>query len=285
MKIIRTIPGMREFSAGIRRQGRSIGFVPTMGALHEGHLSLMRVAREHADELVASIFVNPTQFGPAEDLAKYPRPFDRDCRLAESEGCAALFHPDAAEMYPAPYHTYVTVEELGGRLCGISRPDHFRGVATVVLKLLNIVAPDFAVFGQKDAQQAIVLKRMISDLNVPVRLIVAPTVRESDGLAMSSRNVYLTAHERSDVPRIYEGLRAAQRLFESGERSAERLLNAARDTYNKASAFKSEYIELVDIASLSPVKTVSGPALLAVACRTVESNTRLIDNIIPGGEI
>jgi pantoate--beta-alanine ligase len=245
----------------------------------------MRIARRHADELVASIFVNPTQFGPAEDLAKYPRPFDRDCRLAESEKCSAIFHPESAEVYPAQYRTHVMVEELSGRLCGISRPDHFRGVATVVLKLLNIVAPDIAVFGQKDAQQAIVLKRMISDLNVPVRLIVAPTVREPDGLAMSSRNVYLTARERADVPLIFEGLRAAQRLFESGERSAERLLNAVRDTHNKASAFKSEYIELVDVTSLSAVTAIAGPALLAIACRTAESNTRLIDNIILGGEI
>jgi pantoate--beta-alanine ligase len=210
--------------------------------------------------------------------------FDKDCAMAEAAGCAIVFTPPAEAMYPPAYCTYVTVEELGGRLCGVSRPTHFKGVTTVVLKFFNIIRPDVAYFGQKDAQQAIIIKRMVEDLNVPVRVEVCATVREPDGLAMSSRNAYLTPLERKTAPCIYEGLRTAAALFDRGERDSAMLVQVVENSIKShASVISGDYIELVDTVSLQPLSEVRSAGLLAVACRTLQSNTRLIDNIILGG--
>jgi pantoate--beta-alanine ligase len=286
MIVIKSISEVRRHIETLRGGGRTIGFVPTMGALHEGHRSLLDRSHSRTDVTVMSIFVNPAQFGPREDLAKYPRMFDKDCAMAETAGCAIVFAPSAEAMYPPAYRTYVTVEELGGRLCGVSRPMHFRGVTTVVLKFFNIMRPDVAYFGQKDAQQAIIIKRMVEDLNVPVRVEVCETVREADGLAMSSRNAYLTPLERKAAPCIYEGLRAAATLFEHGERDGATLVRAVESSIqSQAPIISGEYIELVDTVTLQPLSAIRSAGLLAVACRTSESNTRLIDNIVIGGSL
>jgi pantoate--beta-alanine ligase len=274
---------MIKWSLDTRAKGRTIGLVPTMGALHEGHISLVRRSRDRAGATVMSIFVNPAQFGPSEDLRRYPRPLDADCEKAASAGCDAVFVPEAAAIYPEGYCTYVTVEGLEKKLCGAARPGHFRGVATVVLKLLNIAAPDIAFFGQKDAQQVIVLRRMAADLNLPVRIEVCPTVREADGLAMSSRNAYLTPAERAAAPVIFKGLTAARSLYEAGERSAARLVRAAEKELCETPLVKKEYLDIVDTVTLEPLAIVTGSALIAVACRTTESGTRLIDNLTIGG--
>jgi pantoate--beta-alanine ligase len=286
MIVLKSISEVRRNIETLRREGRTIGFVPTMGALHEGHRSLLDRSRSRTDVTVMSIFVNPAQFGPKEDLAKYPRVFDNDCAMAEAAGCAIVFAPTAEAMYPPVYRTYVAVEELGNRLCGITRPTHFRGVTTVVLKFFNIITPDVAYFGQKDAQQVIIIKRMVEDLDVPVRVEVCPTVREGDGLAMSSRNAYLMPLERKAAPCICKGLRAAAALFERGERGATELVREVkRSIESQAPAISGEYIELVDIVTLQPLAEIGSTGLIAVACRTMESNTRLIDNIILGGSL
>jgi pantoate--beta-alanine ligase len=285
MKIVRYPDEMKNLCATHRMAGSTIGLVPTMGALHEGHLSLLDRCKEHCDIRVMSIFVNPLQFGPAEDLAAYPRPFEADCGKAERGGCDIVFAPSPTDMYPARHATYVSVEGITGRLCGASRPNHFRGVTTVVLKFLNIVSPHVAVFGQKDAQQAIVIKRMVRDLFCPVRILVAPTVRESGGLAMSSRNAYLTAAERAEAALVYKGLSAAARLYGEGERSAKRLKGAVEGIYATARLFSVEYVEIADTATLTPLEELRGPALIAAAVRTKETKTRLIDNIVLGGEL
>jgi pantoate--beta-alanine ligase len=285
MKIV-TNPGeMKTLSLTLQKAGKKVGLVPTMGALHAGHMSLLKTAQHLCDVTVMSIFVNPAQFGPAEDFSKYPRPFGEDCKKAEENWCDVVFAPSEKDMYPDGYSTYVDVEKITDRLCGASRPGHFRGVTTVVLKLVNIVMPQVAVFGQKDGQQCLVIKRMVADLNVPVKLVIAPTVREADGLAMSSRNAYLTQAERSVAPEIYKGLAKAQALYDSGERSARKLCFSAAETYRKAAGFSVEYIELVDAVTAQAASTVSGTALLAVAVRTRESKTRLIDNIVLGGSL
>jgi pantoate--beta-alanine ligase len=286
MIVIKSIAEVRQYIGTLRREGRTIGFVPTMGALHEGHRSLLDRSHARVDVTVMSIFVNPAQFGPNEDLAKYPRMFDKDCAMAEAAGCGIVFAPSPEQMYPEHFGTSVAVEELGKRMCGITRPTHFRGVTTVVLKFFNIVMPDIAYFGQKDAQQAIIIKRMVEDLNVPVTIAVCPTVRESDGLAMSSRNAYLTARERNAAPCIHKGLLAAAALFERGERDAAALISAIETSLgSQAPVISGEYVELVDTITLEPLSTISTAGLLAVACRTSESNTRLIDNIILGGSL
>jgi pantoate--beta-alanine ligase len=285
MKVITSIAEMARTSETLRSGYRAIGFVPTMGALHSGHCSLVSRASGVSDVVVMSIFVNPAQFGPREDFTKYPRTFEKDCAMAEAAGCDIVFAPQAKEMYPEHYLTYVMVEELSGTLCGITRPTHFKGVATVVLKFFNIVAPHRAFFGQKDAQQVIVLKRMVRDLNVPVAIEVCPTVRESDGLAMSSRNVYLTPEERHAAPAIYQGLSTAAALFERSEKSAAALKTAVKESIASQMLLSIEYIEIVDTATLLPVTACTSPALVAVACRTGESNTRLIDNIVIGGTL
>jgi len=283
MKLIKSISEMKEYSSALKKDGKSIALVPTMGALHAGHLSLLTCARERCDISIMSIFVNPTQFGPKEDFAKYPRDLDKDRVLAESAGCGCVFAPSAAEMYPGGYGTYVDVGPIGDTLCGASRPGHFRGVATVVLKLFNIVSPDAAVFGAKDAQQVAVIKRVTEDLNLSVRIITAPIVRDPDGLAMSSRNAYLTPAERTQAANISKALSEAQKQFDAGERSAERIKERVVSIINGGGGLiKTEYAEIVDPVSLRPLANIEGAALIAVACRTSESGTRLIDNAAVG---
>jgi len=277
MKIIHSVADMQAEAEALRRSGQTIGFVPTMGYLHEGHLSLLRIARKRADVTVMSIFVNPTQFGPNEDLERYPRDFERDERLAREEGCDILFYPSTEEMYPYPYRTYVVVEEITHVLCGKSRPTHFRGVTTIVAKLFNIVKPHFAVFGQKDAQQVIVIKQMARDLNFNLDILTGPIVREPDGLAMSSRNAYLSADERKDALNLYKSLTEAKRLIEAGERDALKIKNAIERILRQGKSVRTDYIEIVDTTNLKPVEKIQGDVLIALA--VFVGKTRLIDNI------
>ena len=285
MRIIATCQEMRDYSHSVRKSGSSVCLVPTMGALHCGHLSLLKVALGYSAHTVMSIFINPIQFGPAEDLDKYPRQLDRDCELADAAGCDALFIPSRQEIYPESHGTYVSVDNIAGVLCGASRPTHFRGVATIVLKLFNIVMPGTAVFGSKDAQQIIVIRRMVEDLNLQVRIIPAPTVREGDGLAMSSRNAYLSAQERSEASLIYRALRCAQRLYDDGERGSKLIKERIGAMLAGSSMIKPEYIEVVDTVQLKSLDRLDRPALIAAACRTAETGTRLIDNIVLGGDL
>jgi pantoate--beta-alanine ligase len=274
---------MRSASRAARRAGGRLGFVPTMGALHEGHLSLMQAARASSDVVAASIFVNPTQFGPNEDLAKYPRSFERDCELLEREGVELLFAPAVEEMYPAGAVTWVTVEGLSDKLDGRSRPGHFRGVTTVVAKLFHVVEPDAAFFGQKDAAQVAIIRRMVRDLNLAVELVVCPIVREADGLAMSSRNAYLDAEQRKRALVLHRSLMRVQQLAGAGERSAARLLAAGRDEIASESSVRLDYFEIVDAETLDRVEEVSGGALVAVAAYV--GSTRLIDNVVLGATL
>lgn len=278
MEIIRDIAGIRRFVAAQRQQGKRIGLVPTMGYLHEGHLSLVQVARDRAEIVIMSIFVNPLQFGVNEDLDRYPRDLERDSRLAEAAGVAAIFSPSAEEMYPPGFCTAVEVEKLTEGLCGRSRPGHFRGVTTVVCKLFNCVQPEVAVFGQKDAQQAAIIRKMTSDLNLPVEIIVAPIVREEDGLAMSSRNVYLTAAERQAALVLSRSLQLARQMVARGEREAGRLRQAISEMISSEPAAKIDYVEIVGAADLAPVEQLSSSTLIAVAVRF--GTTRLIDNVV-----
>jgi pantoate--beta-alanine ligase len=278
MRIVSSVRQMQAVSLRFRREGRRIGFVPTMGFLHEGHLSLMKRATQASDRLVVSIFVNPIQFGPGEDLAAYPRDPKRDRRLCRKAGVDVLFCPSRRDMYASDHTVYVEETRLSAGLCGASRPGHFRGVATVVAKLFNAVLPDAAVFGQKDAQQAAVIERMTRDLNFPVRIIVAPTVREPDGLAMSSRNAYLSKEERGRAACLCRALRLAERLHKGGERDAGRLVRAAREVLRSAGPVRIEYIEAVDRRTLEPVSRIRGDVLLALAVRI--GRTRLIDNTV-----
>ncbi len=278
METIKDIQTMREFVRQQRQAGKRIGFVPTMGYLHDGHLSLVRVAQEAADTVVMSIFVNPLQFGVGEDYGEYPRDLTRDARLAEEAGVAAVFAPSVAEMYPAGYATFVEVEKLTEGLCGASRPGHFRGVTTVVTKLLNIVQPDVAVFGQKDAQQAAVIQRMVRDLNMPVRIIVAPTVREADGLAMSSRNVYLNEEQRRASLVLFKSLQMAQERIAAGDRNAASLRQAMVEFIEAEPLAEIDYVEIVNAESLQPVEDIAGRVLIALAVRF--GSTRLIDNAV-----
>jgi len=278
LKVLKTIHEMRKASRAARLAGKRLGFVPTMGALHEGHISLVRAARTASDVVAASIFVNPTQFGPNEDLEKYPRSFDRDCVLLEREGVELLFAPPVEEMYPAGLVTWVTVEELSSKLDGRSRPGHFRGVTTVVAKLFHIVEPDAAFFGQKDAAQVAIIRRMVRDLNLPVEIVVGPIVREADGLAMSSRNVYLDAEQRKEALVLHRSLMQVQRLADAGESVPERLASAGLEEFAKESAVRLDYFEIVSPETLDPVKDVRSGALVAVAAYV--GNTRLIDNLL-----
>ena len=278
MKICTTIHEMRAESRAIRRAGKRLGFVPTMGALHEGHLSLVQAARASCDVVAASIFVNPTQFGPNEDLAKYPRSFDRDRELLEREGVELLFAPSVEEMYPAGAVTWVTVEGLSDKLDGCSRPGHFRGVTTVVAKLFHVVEPDAAFFGQKDAAQVAIIRRMVRDLNLPVEIVVCPIVREPDGLAMSSRNIYLDPEQRKRALVLHRSLMRIQKLAESGEREAAKLVAAGREEFAKVPSVRLDYLEIVHPDTLDPVKDIFSGALAAVAAFV--GNTRLIDNLL-----
>ncbi len=278
MRTVRAIDELRAALAPRRREGRRIGLVPTMGALHDGHLSLIRRARAECDVVVVSLFVNPAQFNERSDLERYPRREQHDADLASAAGADLLFAPSSEEVYPAGFATAVEVFGVTDRLEGVARgAAHFRGVSTIVTKLLGMAMPDVAYFGQKDAQQVIVIRRLVADLNLPVRIQVCPTVRETDGLAMSSRNVRLSAEQRSRALALPDALRAASRRAAEGERSAEGLLDAARGAM-AARGVEPEYLELVDPETLEPCDRLTGEALLALAARVGE--TRLIDNAI-----
>ncbi|MGB9826446.1 MAG: pantoate--beta-alanine ligase, partial [Desulfofundulus sp.] len=252
----------------------------TMGYFHEGHLTLMRRAKEACDVVVVSIFVNPLQFGPREDYDRYPRDLERDVSLARGAGVAAIFHPSVEEMYPPGFATHVDVEGLTACLCGLSRPGHFRGVATVVTKLFNIVSPDKAFFGQKDAQQVLVIRRLVEDLNMDLEIVTVPTVREEDGLAMSSRNVYLSPEERRAAVVLPRSLEAARRAYESGERDAGRLVELVRGMISAEPRARIDYVDIRSIPNLEPVSRIDRPALLALAVHF--GSTRLIDNTVLG---
>jgi len=277
MKIIKSPKTMQRVCRGIKQKGKIIGFVPTMGYLHEGHLSLVRVAKKKSDVLVVSIFINPTQFGPKEDFKRYPKNLKRDKRLLKETGCDFLFVPDIKNMYPEGYDTYVEVENLTRILEGASRPEHFKGVTTIVAKLFNIVQPDIAVFGQKDFQQAVVIKRMVKDLNFPVKIIVAPTIREKSGLALSSRNLYLSDEEKKQALVLYQSLNLAKKMIESGERDSRRIKNRMRLLIQKKPKAKIDYIAINDSETLRPLKKLKGNVLISLAVRV--GKTRLIDNI------
>lgn len=283
MKIVKSSAEMKNLSLTYQISGRTISLVPTMGALHNGHVSLLKIARENSDVSVMSIFVNPTQFGPNEDYQKYPRVFQQDCTMAEQAGCDIIFAPPVEDMYPPHYSTYVSVEKITENLCGISRPNFFRGVATVVLKLFNIVNPQIAVFGQKDAQQLLVIKRMVRDLNLSVKVDCAPIIREENGLAMSSRNAYLSIAEKMEASLIYKSLKHAELLYSQGERSAAVIRDAISKVLMQSSLLKPEYIELVDTVDIKSIDIMQSTTLVAIACRTLESGTRLIDNTVLGG--
>jgi len=269
---------MRAAVRGARLAGKRVGLVPTMGALHEGHLSLVRTAGAACDLVAASIFVNPTQFGPNEDLEKYPRSFERDRELLEKEGVQLLFAPSVEQMYPAGAATWVTVEELSSKLDGRSRPGHFRGVTTVVAKLFHIVEPDAAFFGQKDAAQVAIIRRMVRDLNLPVEIVVCPIVREPDGLAMSSRNAYLDAEQRKQALALHRSLKRVRELVDAREMAASKLASAGREEFAREPSVRLDYFEIVNPDTLDPVGDVSGGALVAVAAYV--GGTRLIDNLL-----
>ncbi len=278
MQIAKTIAEIRRYVAQARAAGKTVGFVPTMGALHAGHASLIEAAAKRCDYVVVSLFVNPTQFGPGEDFEKYPRPFEKDAHLCESHGGHAIFAPSADEMYPRKNLTWVTVDKLTEPLCGQSRPGHFRGVTTVCTKLFNIVGADVAFFGQKDAQQAIVIRRMVADLNMPLEIVVCPTVREPDGLAMSSRNQYLSPQERKEAPVIYRSLQRCAELIDAGERDATKIVEDMNKVLGQVPDLRIEYVSIMDAESLEPCNPVRGRILVAIAGRL--GSTRLIDNIM-----
>lgn len=278
MNVVDNISRMSMLSKMLKKDGKSIGFVPTMGALHEGHLSLARTAKKHTDVVVMSIFVNPIQFGPGEDFDIYPRDFKRDETLAMQAGVDILFYPSAKEMYPEGFATYVTVEGLTDTMCGASRPGHFRGVTTVVMKLFGIVKPTVAYFGQKDIQQAIVIERMAEDLNTDIEIKVLPIVRDADGLALSSRNIYLSESQRRDAVVLYRSLGKALAAIDSGERDPARVIDLIRKTIEMVPSVKIEYVSVVDAKDLKPVDPMKGDVLVALAASV--GKTRLIDNMI-----
>jgi|YNPNPStandDraft_1061719.scaffolds.fasta_scaffold18924_3 pantoate--beta-alanine ligase len=278
MRVLETIAAMKQQMKAWRQAGKSVGLVPTMGYFHEGHLSLMRQARAENDAVVVSLFVNPTQFGPHEDLERYPRDFAQDCRKAEALGVDVLFAPTAEEMYPPGYCTYVHVEGLTDSLCGASRPGHFRGVATVVLKLFHIIPADRAYFGEKDFQQLRVIQRMVADLNLDVEIIPMPIVREPDGVAMSSRNAYLNPAERQAAGVLYRALQRAQEAVAAGERDARKLQQAVTAFIRSEPLARIDYVAVVDPQTLEEVSEVAGPTLLALAVHI--GPARLIDNVM-----
>jgi len=278
VKTLTTAAEMQLAAAGLRSLGKRIGFVPTMGALHEGHLALVRRAKQESDATVASLFVNPAQFGPNEDYLKYPRDLERDTELLVREGVDLLFAPSVEEMYPDGFQTYSTVERVSASFEGQLRPSHFRGVATVVLKLFNIVQPHAAYFGQKDAQQCAVIRRMVRDLNLPVEIIVCPIVREPDGLALSSRNTYLKPGERQAALALYRSLGHARELIEGGERRAGELVRQMRALIEAAPGSRIDYVAVADADSFEPRASVSGRTVIALAVWI--GGTRLIDNLI-----
>ena len=282
MKVLRTVKEIQEFSKAAKDAGKSIGLVPTMGALHEGHLTLMRRARQENDVVIASVFVNPTQFGPNEDFDAYPRRFEEDCKKMETVPVDAVFHPEPKEMYPEGYCTYVNVEgDITKKLCGAQRPGHFRGVATVVTKLMNLSRADRAYFGQKDAQQVVVVKRFVSDLNIPTEIVMVPIVREESGLARSSRNQYLSAEEKEAALVLSRSLKKGKAAFDGGEKDVETLKKVVREEIGTEPKAVIDYVDIYSFPALLPIEAVDAPALLAIAVKI--GKTRLIDNVILGG--
>lgn len=278
MKVSTTIAEVRSQVKEWKRQGLSVGLVPTMGYLHEGHQSLIARAARENDRVVVSVFVNPIQFGPSEDLESYPRDFERDCTLCEKTGADLVFHPEASEMYTEDFCTYVDMDRLTKGLCGASRPVHFRGVCTVVSKLFHIVTPDRAYFGQKDAQQLAVIKRMVRDLSMDVEIVGCPIIREPDGLAKSSRNTYLSPQERRAAVVLSRALAEGRKALAEGERSAQAITGIIRGVLESEPLAQPEYVELVDWETLEPVETADRPVLVAIAVRI--GTTRLIDNFV-----
>lgn len=278
MRITETIKDVREQVKAWKKEGLSVGLVPTMGYLHEGHKSLIDKAVEENDRVVVSVFVNPIQFGPSEDLASYPRDLERDGKICEEAGADLVFHPAEGEMYFEDFCTYVDMDDLTKGLCGKSRPTHFRGVCTVVSKLFHIVAPDRAYFGQKDAQQLAVIRRMVRDLNFDLEIVGCPIVREADGLAKSSRNTYLNEEERKAAVILHKGLSEGEKLLRAGEKSAEKIVAAIRSTIESEALARIDYVEVVDWNTLKPVDQIQGEVLAAVAVYI--GKTRLIDNFI-----
>lgn len=282
MKVVGTTTEMRDLTRRLRREGKTIAFVPTMGFLHEGHASLLRIARRKGDVLVLSIFVNPAQFGPSEDLSRYPRNLEGDLAIARRENTDIVFTPTPAEMYGTGFQTWIDVTEVSKPLCGASRPGHFRGVATVVAKLLNIVHADVAVFGEKDFQQLAVIRQMVRDLDMDVEILGGPLVRETDGLAMSSRNVNLSPAHRRDALVLKRAIDRVRELSEAGETSVRTLIAAARKVLDEAPGGETDYVEIRDASTLKTIDRLDGPALLALAVRF--GGTRLIDNtVLPVG--
>lgn len=278
MKVIESIQEMKKVSQALRDEGKKIAFVPTMGCLHEGHLSLMKKGREVGDVLVVSIFVNPIQFGQGEDFEKYPRDIEKDRELCEAEGADILFVPKTEEMYPDEYQTAVEVLWVTKNLCGKFRPGHFRGVATVVTKLFNIVRPQYAIFGEKDYQQLVAIRRLVKDLDLDVDVLGMPIVREPDGLAMSSRNAYLSKEERKAALSIYRALQSAKGLYDNGERTNRVLLKEVKRIIELEPMIKPEYAKVVDAQTMEDIDSAGKEALLAIAARV--GDTRLIDNVI-----
>ncbi|MFH1904790.1 MAG: pantoate--beta-alanine ligase [bacterium] len=278
MKIVKTVQDMQQLSKRVKIHNKSIGFVPTMGYLHNGHLSLIHRARKGCDIVVMSIFVNPMQFAPAEDLKKYPRDFGMDRKLAEKAGVDVIFYPDTKHIYVKGFSTFVSVENMDKIWEGKTRPAHFRGVCTIVGKLFNIVDPDIAYFGQKDAQQVAIIKRMVKDLNFNIRIVVVPTVREKDGLAMSSRNKYLSSEERKGALVLYRSLQEAEEMIKNGEKKSDNVLEYMRSVVKKERLVHLDYVGIVNHEDFSPVSEISKNSLIIIACRI--GKTRLIDNFL-----
>lgn len=278
MNVATTIESVRELVKAARERSKKIGLVPTMGALHVGHVSLIDAAVKNGDFVVVSIFVNPTQFCPGEDFEKYPRPLEVDLDICRQAGVGVVFNPTPEEMYPLENLTWVNVEKLTEPLCGRNRPGHFRGVTTVCTKLFNIVAPDVAYFGQKDGQQAIVIQRMVADLNMPLEIVVCPTVREPSGLAVSSRNQYLSDQQRKDAAKIYESLQECRQIIDTGETDAQKIITRIQDILMQVPSIEIEYISIVDAGTLEDIDVIAGKVLIAVAVTL--GPARLIDNIL-----
>ena len=278
MEIAKTIESVRNLVKAARSQGKKIGLVPTMGALHIGHISLIEAAVKRCEFVVVSIFVNPTQFGPGEDFEKYPRPLDADLEICKKAGVDVVFAPAQEQMYGAENLTWINVEKLTEQLCGQSRPVHFRGVTTVCAKLFNIVEPDIAFFGQKDGQQAIVIKRMVADLNMPLEIAICPTIREPDGLAVSSRNKYLTKQQKKDATLIYKSLQKCRQMIDAGVTDSETIIAEMHKILSRAPSIKIEYISIVDAETLQTTDLIARQVLAAVAVRI--GSARLIDNIL-----
>lgn len=285
MEIIKRTPQMKSLSKRLVAEGKRIGFVPTMGALHAGHLSLMQRARQMCDIVVVSIFINPIQFGPAEDLDRYPRDLARDAELCTTRGVDYIFSPLIDEVYPEDFATYVVVEGLSDKLCGESREGHFRGVTTVVTKLFNIVRPQYAFFGRKDAQQAIIVKRMVADLSMDTEIVVCPIVRDDDGLALSSRNAYLSPEERKAATVLHRALEKAQVLYGSGVRDVAEVTHAIEEIVASEPLARIDYVAVVDSVSLEPAESLGDDKTILIAIAAFIGKTRLIDNLVLNGEI